>query len=209
MRADLRPSLEPPSWLAEQTLRHQMTAPYCGVGFRKDRLDPEVYRRVFAFYQANVARFRPEREIGVVCSENARTIPALYFEDRSFNDWLSGELQAAHEAWCGMRLERTYCYGIRVYQRGTFLHTHVDRPTTHIISSTICVDHRLNGRWPLHIEDVDGTPTEIDLEPGEFVFYEGSRLKHGRPYPLDGDYYAGIFVHYRPAGWSAADPRAC
>jgi len=75
---------------------------------------------------------------------------------------------------------------------------HVDRPLTHIISSTICVDHRLSSPWPLLIEDIEGNACQIDLEPGELVFYEGARLKHGRPYPLDGDYYAGIFVHYRP-----------
>ena len=30
------------------------------------------------------------------------------------------------------------------------------------------------------------------------IFYEGARLRHGRAYPLQGDYYAAIFVHYRP-----------
>jgi prolyl 4-hydroxylase len=153
---------------------------------------------MFAFYEASLDRFRPEHEIDVVCSSEPRSIPSLYFGDRAFNDWLSRELKPAHEEWSGLRLESTACYGIRVYQRGTLLHLHVDRPTTHVISSTICVDHRLLSPWPLHIEDVDGRPSQVDLAPGELLFYEGSRLPHGRPYPLDGDYYAAIFVHYRP-----------
>jgi prolyl 4-hydroxylase len=33
------------------------------------------------------------------------------------------------------------------------------------------------------------------------VFFEGARLKHGRPYALDGQYYANIFVHYTPLDW--------
>ena len=196
--SDLRPCVDPPPALAGRTLEQQVAAPYYGVGFRKAKLDPEIHRHLSEFFRANVERFRPEHEIDVVCSGTPQTIPSLYYEDRSFNAWLSRALQPRHEEWSGMRLVGTYCYGIRVYQRGTFLHTHVDRPGTHIISSTICVDHRLNDAWPLHIEDVDGNASQIDLEPGEILFYEGARLKHGRPYPLDGDYYAGIFVHYRP-----------
>jgi len=49
------------------------------------------------------------------------------------------------------------------------------------------------------MEDVDGNASQVVIEPGEFVFYEGMRLAHGRPYPLDGEFYAGIFVHYQPA----------
>ena len=52
--------------------------------------------------------------------------------------------------------------------------------------------------WPLSIEDVHGEPHHVDLAPGELLFYEGARLPHGRPQPLEGEYYAGIFVHYRP-----------
>jgi hypothetical protein len=40
------------------------------------------------------------------------------------------------------------------------------------------------------------------------LFYEGARLRHGRPYPLQGAYYAGIYLHYRPAGDGAAAGRA-
>ena len=46
------------------------------------------------------------------------------------------------------------------------------------------------------------------------VFYESARLLHGRPYALDGEYYASVFVHFTPIGWelvglsSALDPAA-
>ena len=106
-----------------------------------------------------------------------------------------------------MPLEYSNCYGIRVYQRGTFLYNHVDRPT-HIISSAICVDYALDRPWPLHLENIDGEVSQVDFEPGELVFYEGARLAHGRPYPLDGDYYAAIFLHYRPVGWPSEPPES-
>jgi prolyl 4-hydroxylase len=186
----------------------QAEAPYCGLGFSKARLDPHIQRRIREHFEANAERFRPEIEIEHIRNDDPSIIPALYFEEPSFNDWLGQELRPRHEDWCGMRLEGTACYGIRVYQRGTFLYNHVDRMATHVISSTICVDHRLSGPWPLHIEDIDGRPSQINIEPGELVFYEGARLKHGRPYPLAGDYYASIFVHYRPVDWPLSVPGA-
>ena len=87
--------------------------------------------------------------------------------------------------------------GFAMYQPGSYLYSHTDR-LTHIVSSTICVDHRLKSRWPLCIEDLEGRSHEIDVEPGDMVFFEGARLDHGRPYALDGEYYANIFVHYTP-----------
>ena len=60
------------------------------------------------------------------------------------------------------------------------------------MSSTICVDHRLRSPWPLYVEDDAGRPHEVSIEPGEMVFSEGARLTHGRPYALDGEYYANI-----------------
>jgi prolyl 4-hydroxylase len=171
-----------------------------GPGFTKGRLEPGIHERMLEKLAECVDRFQMESSIDEIKSVEDKVIPALYFEDHDFNNWVSRTLQPAHEAWSGMRLQQSACYGFRVYQRGCYLHNHVDRTGTHIISSTICIDHRLKTRWPLYVEDIDGNPYQIDMEPGEFVHYEGARLIHGRPYPLDGDYYVGMFVHYRPAG---------
>lgn len=122
--------------------------------------------------------------------------------DSEFNQRLLRELKPLHEEWSGMALKESRCYGIRVYQPGSYLYNHVDRSETHIISSTICVAHHLSKHWPLYIEDIDGHPYEISMEPGEMVFYEGAKLMHGRPYPLEGRFYAGMFVHYAPVNWS-------
>jgi prolyl 4-hydroxylase len=194
----LIPELEMPEALREKCRRMQAEAPYLGLGYRKARLEPHLHERLRAHFHANVARFRAEHVIEEIGSVDAGTIRALIFEDSAFNAQLAQDLKPLHEAWAGIPLEPAACYGIRCYQRGTFLHSHVDRPT-HIVSATICVDCALDSRWPLHIENIDGVIDQVDLEPGEFVLYEGTRLAHGRPYPLDGDYYAGIFVHYEPA----------
>ena len=126
--------------------------------------------------------------------------PTTRFQhDDAFNRALLVALKPLHEAWCGFPLVESTCYGIRVYLRGTFLYEHTDRPDTHIISSTICVNRETDEPWPLCVEDSSGRRHHIILEPGEMLFYEGALVRHGRPYPLAGDFYAGIYLHYRPA----------
>jgi prolyl 4-hydroxylase len=190
--------MERPESVRERCARMQAEAKYYGRGFRKERLDARVYERIVEHFQTNVARFRTESVGEEIGSLARRTIPSLVFEDAAFNAQLAQDLKPSVEAWAGTPLQASACYGIRCYQRGAYLHTHVDR-TTLVFSVTLCVDHALDSPWPLHIEDVDGNPSQVDIEPGEFVFYEGMRLAHGRPYPLDGEFYAGIFVHYHPA----------
>jgi len=197
--AALIPELETPAFLRERCAQMRSGARYLGLGFRKARLAPELHARLLDHFRANVARFRSEVAIEEIGSVDKAAIPTLFFEDRQFNARLGEDLRPLHEAWAGVALELSACYGIRCYQRGAFLHNHVDRPT-HVVSATICVDHALDAPWPLHIESIDGEVRQIDLEPGELVLYEGARLVHGRPYPLDGEFYAGVFVHYRPAG---------
>lgn len=193
-----REMFAPPEWLVEQTRRQQAAAPYCGLGFRKERLDPELHARMLDNLNHHAAAFRPEAPIEEIQTTEPWTIPVLHHEDPQFNRAVSQALKPLHETWAGMRLTESACYGFRVYQRGCFLHKHVDRTQTHIVSSTVCVDSRLNAPWPLYLEDIEGRAHEVNLEPGEFVFYEGAKLVHGRPWPLDGDYYVGLFVHYRP-----------
>jgi prolyl 4-hydroxylase len=200
-RVDARalvPTLEAPGYLRKQCDEMQAQAPYLGLGYRKGTLPPDVYERLVVHFRANIERFRPEKACDEIRTAAKGTIPALLFEDLKFNAQFAEDLRPLHEEWAGLPLVLSACHGIRCYQRGTFLYNHVDRQP-HFVSSFICVDHRLDAPWPLHIEGVDGEASQIDLEPGEFVLYEGTRLAHGRPYALEGEFYAGIFVHYFPA----------
>lgn len=177
-----------------------------GLGFKKAILDPKIHKRLLEHLQSNVHRFASERGENWIRSQNPRVFPSLLFHDEEFNQQLLDDLQPAHEAWSGLAIRKAACYGIRVYQPTSYLFHHVDRAKTHVVSSTICVDHRLSTPWPLCIEDNDGCPHEVSIEPGEMVFFEGARLKHGRPYPLDGEFYANIFIHYTPLDWDLASP---
>lgn len=196
------PELEAPQYLRDRCSEMQAEAPNLGLGYQKARLEPRLQERLLTHFRANIEHFQSEGAVDEIRTTAQLIIPTLVFEDEAFNTQLAEDLRPLHEAWAGVPLVLSYCYGIRCYQRGTFLYKHVDRQP-HFVSSTICVDRALDAPWPLSVVDVDGQVTQISTEPGELVLYEGTRLAHGRPYPLDGDFYAGIFVHYYPASRAA------
>ena len=41
-----------------------------------------------------------------------------------------------------------------------------------------------------------GNNVEIFLKPGEMVLYESAVVPHGRQFPLNGEYFDNLFVHY-------------
>lgn len=195
-----------PAHLVAMQEKARENVPYLGLGFTKARLDSKIYERLVDHLMSNLHKFRSEPANEYIRTENKRSYPSLLYQDEDFNKRLMSDLHSVHEAWCGRQIRQAACYGIRVYQPGSYLYNHIDQAGTHVVSSTICVDHRLHKPWPLFIEDNDGQPHEISVEPGEMVFFEGARLNHGRPYALDGDYYANIFAHYTPLNWVQHEP---
>ncbi len=192
---------ETPGHLVEHQKNNALKVRSLGLGFAKATLEPKIYARLMDHFRSNVHRFKSEPGDGYIQTENPHAFPSLIYQNEEFNQRLLTDLHPVHEAWSGRAISKAACYGIRVYQRGSYLHNHVDRSSTHVVSSTICVDHRLSSPWPLYIEDEGGRPHEISIERGEMVFFEGARLKHGRPFPLEGEYYANIFIHYTPLDW--------
>jgi prolyl 4-hydroxylase len=197
---------ETPPHLLDRQRHGQKNVRSLGIGFTKAKLDQELHERLRAHLRSNVHNFVSEPPSDYLLTDNKRAYPSLLYQNEEFNQQLMADLHAAHEKWCGIPIKKAACYGIRVYQPGSYLYNHVDHTNSHVVSSTICVDHRLNGPWPLCIEDDDGHLQEVTIEPGEMVFFEGARLIHGRPYPLDGEFYANIFVHYTPLDWDLGAP---
>ncbi|MFN0264533.1 hypothetical protein ACKTEK_11700 [Tepidamorphus sp. 3E244] len=192
---------ETPPHLIDGQAEDAARLPALGCGFKKVTLDSAIHDRLMDHFRANVHNFTSEGEGMYIRTENPRAYPSLLFQHEEFNQRLMSDVQDVHEAWCGKALRKAACYGIRVYQPRSYLLNHYDHSATHVVSSTICVDSRLNRPWPLYIEDLDGNPHEVSIEPGEMVFFEGAKLKHGRPYAMDGEYYANIFVHFTPVDW--------
>ena len=105
------------------------------------------------------------------------------------------------EQWSGQPLAPSAIYGIRRYTRGSSLGMHRDTSKTHIISAIINVAQKVDEAWPLEIEDHGYRSHKITLNPGEMLLYEGARLSHGRPMPLNGEYFCNLFIHFRPVDY--------
>ena len=109
----------------------------------------------------------------------------------------------------GMDLIPTYSYA-RVYQTGSELKRHKDRPSCEI-STTL----NLGGDpWPIFIDPTGsnnvideyknihkpGAPPgiKITLEPGDMLMYSGCELEHWRK-PFQGKLCGQVFLHYNHA----------
>ena len=125
--------------------------------------------------------------------------------------WLSQlaatELQPLLEEFCACSLAPApLVHGLRIYRPGATLSAHLDWPHKWVVSATICVAR--NGSqppWPVELQGrgIHGT-AHVSLEAGEALLYEGSRLWHGRPRPLQGGDYHGLFVGFVPLEYPAA-----
>lgn len=105
------------------------------------------------------------------------------------------------EAWSGVELELTDIYGMRRYEDGARLLTHVDREATHAASLIINVAQgKMRKPWNVEIYDFADRLHEITMDEGDIVYYESARCLHGRMQPLEGDFYVNLFAHYRPVG---------
>jgi hypothetical protein len=43
------------------------------------------------------------------------------------------------------------------------------------------------------------------MAPGDMVLYESSTVVHGRPAPLQGRYFANVFIHFMPVDENGND----
>jgi hypothetical protein len=107
------------------------------------------------------------------------------------------------EAWAGVPVEETDMYGLRQYNSGARLLTHVDRITTHSVSLIVNIAQgNLTDPWPIEVYDHADRLHEVPMQPGDIVYYESAKCLHGRNRPLTGEgaFYVNLFTHYRPVG---------
>jgi prolyl 4-hydroxylase len=171
---------------------------YTPVGFARRATPPGLQQRLLDYYRAH--RHEPMREGSVtgIESDDGGDGSELVPLPEPLRREIHATLQPICEQWCGEPLEPTYVYGLRVYHHGARLRSHRDRIATHIISAILNIDQETNTAWPLEIDDHAYRRHRLTLQPGDMVLYEGGRLRHGRPEPLDGGSYCNVFVHYRP-----------
>jgi len=105
--------------------------------------------------------------------------------------------------WAGVELQETAMYGLRQYEGGARLLSHVDRIKTHAVSLIVNVaQENLASPWPVEIFDHGDRLHEITMEAGDLVYYESAKNLHGRNRPLTckpgGCRFVNLFAHYRP-----------
>jgi hypothetical protein len=183
---------------------------FTDAGYKVVDLPKEVYAKVKQHFDENYENRRDEH----IPLEMDGVLPKFVHNPASLNQYVLSELRALHEEWAGVKLRPSIAYGTRVYQRDNTLAMHIDVIETHVISSILPVsrEHDDEGNpWPIEIEGFDGLVHQIDIRPGQILLYESAKCPHGRPKKFHGNFYAAMFVHYRPEDWAmtSRDHVAC
>ena len=167
-------------------------------GFDVVDIDPALHERLKTRLHAGLERARKEGEIQGIYGANGPT-----FVNHGERDLLK-ELLPTMEEWVPTvqgGLTPVTAYGMRAYHRGASLAFHADRVDTHIVSGILHVDHAYDDEakpWPIEIEGHDGLRHSVALKPGQMLLYESAKCPHGRSSALEGDFYASVFVHFKP-----------
>ena len=111
---------------------------------------------------------------------------------------LAAQAQRMVEQWLGERVAPAAPTDVRVYKRGAAMMEHVDQSRKHLFTAIAHVDRAPGGEWPLFVTDRAGVRHEVLLQPGEVLLLESAACLHGRPRPLEGDFFANAFVHMSP-----------
>jgi len=176
---------------------NELLPPLTKDGFLKSTVPENLFTTLNEFYQNGRKQATSER-IPDFISNKAGEQPSVLIElTEELRQSVHETLQPLVEAWIGDYLESTYVYGVREYRNGAVLKEHRDRLKTHVASVIINIDQEVDTDWPLVMDDHHYRRHNVLLKPGEMVFYEGARLKHGRPSTLDGNRFANVFVHYK------------
>lgn len=180
---------------------NEMVRNYTKTGLGKSRIPAPLHRELIDFLTSHHRKAVAENVPGgfiVSDNEGGGNSSQLLQLPLALRQKVHDTLKPTAEAWSRQSLVATYVYGIRLYRKGAILKSHRDRFKTHIISIVLNVDQDVDEDWPLVIEDNYKRIHHVILKPGEMILYEGGRLLHGRPIPLNGRYFANIFCHYRP-----------
>lgn len=178
-------------------------------GITKIKMPEELFKIVRTFYHENRSKLADEHVDGGFIfagngnSKKNRTSSSLVNLTPDLRKDVHDRLKPLMEDWCGQTLEPTFVYGIREYHNGAILKMHRDRIDTHIISAIINVDQETAVDWPLVIDDNYYRTHHIMIKPGEVILYEGGRLLHGRPIMFEGQSFANMFCHFKPADYVA------
>jgi len=176
---------------------------YTQIGFLKRRLPEDVMSLITTFWEEHKAEEKLEQWPRGNAYTNNWVAPTsmVSFEAVSGGQQVKAKIwervKPIIEEWTGQKLKESSLYGIRVYKNNSVLATHVDRLPL-VSSCIIQVAQDVKEPWPVEVIGHDGKAHNVTMAPGDMVLYESHSVLHGRPFPLNGNFYANIFVHYIP-----------
>lgn len=187
------------NWI--QYTQSRLVPKFTPFGFKLIDMPKDVFARLLEAVRVplqNVSTIRTEGDVDVIY--NNYGLHPKFIDIGSLAWQTINDLRPLHEEWWGLgELVPTSAYGVRVYLNTSSLVMHYDRVETHVISSIVHIAHDPDSEpWPLDIEDHDGRLHSVVLKPGQMLFYESSKCLHGRMKTFRGQYYASIFLHYKP-----------
>jgi prolyl 4-hydroxylase len=179
---------------------------YTKMGFKKLKAPPDLWKLLIDFYETNKNKEILEAWPRGNTYVNHWTSPSymLSLEDgrlrgsgNVFKRQIWNAAKPVLEEWTGKQLKESSLYGIRIYKQGAILATHLDRLPL-VSSAIVNIAQDLNEPWPIEVYDHNGKAHNVTMEPGDMVLYESHTVLHGRPFPLNGSFYANVFIHFIP-----------
>jgi len=177
---------------------------FSSLGFAKGRLPDDVFANMAAFYYNNRNNVVNEEWEGkgvfVNWWDTDIKFVAIPWSVKVY--WQLRLMELVSE-WSGVPVEQTSMYGLRQYQTGARLLSHVDRLPTHAVSLIVNIAQKnLANPWPVEVFDHADRLHEVDMVPGDIVYYESAKNLHSRNRPLTckkgGCSFVNLFTHYRP-----------
>lgn len=156
------------------TLRHEFEKKdipqrtFSPLGFSKGRLPNDIFATMGAFYYNNrMHKTREEWEGKGVFVNWWETDVYMIQIPWGMKDIWQHRLVDLVSEWSGVQVEQTMMYGLRQYEEGARLLTHVDRLHTHVLSSIVNVAQGgLEEEWPIEVFDHYGRLHEVVMQPG-------------------------------------------
>ena len=199
MRTRIRRTLDR-EWGRSRRVKRTFTA----LGFDRSKLPRDLFASMATYYYNNQNNLMLEdwESDGYLAHVNWWEVDVFMVGmPWGLKRYWQARLKDLVEAWSGVELELTDIYGMRRYEDGARLLSHVDREATHAASLIINIAQgNVRDPWAIEIYDHANRLHEITMEEGDIVYYESARCLHGRMKPLVGGFYVNLFAHYRPIG---------
>jgi len=197
-RADQIRSTHENEWFRHKKVQRTFSP----LGFTKGRLPDDLFASMGAYYYNNAPEAIFEEWTGKGVFVNWWEAPVRFVQiPWALKTVWQDRLRLLVERWTGTPLENTDLYGMRRYEDGARLLTHVDRESTHAASLIVNVAQgNLDRPWTVEVHDHADRLHEVVMAPGDLVYYESAACLHARNTPLRGGSYVNLFAHYRPVG---------